>query len=423
MSKNSKNLKNLILNFQLKKTLNSKNLLIKHRINSSQKKKNLISTIKEKFLVIDLDETLIHTEINKNSNKINIRPFAKEFIISLSKFYNIFLFTASFKEYAIPIIKKIDSKNLIKKFFFREFCTKINDDVYIKDLSKLNVNLKDVVIIDNNVNSFYFQKENGIPIKNFYDDQNDVELIKLIPILKNLAGFFDLRTEIKKFVKNNTFIWIKGINWVKENCLNLGVLEEIENVKKIEKKNFFEFEEFFVYNNNNNENNNDKNDNNNNNDKNEEEKNSIYKNYIKNLFNNNINKIIKKNRNNINNINNTISSIHYNNKINNSNEFIKITNNYFYDNNSHIKIDDMENNNNNNEINNKNNIIKNKIKNNKYKIIHNRIFTENLTLNATLNNSVSFEENKTNNNNNSNNNKISIKKLFDNKKRKKIKFI
>ena len=418
MSKFS-NLKNFKLNFHIKKTLKSNNLFIKHRINSSQKKN---STTKEKFLVIDLDETLIHTEINKNSNKINIRPFAKEFIISLSKFYNIFLFTASFKEYAIPIIKKIDTKNLIKKFFFREFCTKINEDVYIKDLSKLNVNLKDVVIIDNNINSFYFQKENGIPIKNFYDDQNDVELIKLIPILKNLAGFFDLRTEIKKFVKNNTFIWIKGINWVKENCLNLGVLEEIENVKKIEKKNFYEFEEFFVYNNNNNNNdknkNNDNNNNNNNNDneKNEEEKNSIYKNYIKNLFNNNINKIIKKNKNNFNNNNNTISSIHYNNKINNSNEFIKITNNYFYDNNSHIKIDDMENNNNNEkEINNKNNIIKNKIKNNKYKIIHNRIFTENLTLNATLNNNLSFEENKTNNNNN----KINIKKLFDNKKRKK----
>ena len=357
--------------------------------------------------MIDLDETLIHTEISQNSTKINIRPFAKDFIFSLSKFYNIFLFTASFKEYAIPIIKKIDSKNLIKKFFFREFCTKINDDVYIKDLSKLNVNLKDVVIIDNNINSFYFQKENGIPIKNFYDDENDVELIKLIPILKNLAGFFDLRTEIKKFVKNNTFIWIKGINWVKENCLNLGVLEEIENVKKIEKKNFYEFEEFFIYNNNNNIDNNE----------NEEEKNSIYKNYIKNLFNNNINKKIKiRNKNNSNNNNNhTINNIHHNN---NSNEFIKITNNYFYDNSSHIKIDDMESNNKNeNEINNKNNIIKNKIKNNKfkYKIIHNRIFTQNLTLNATLNNSLSFEENNKNNNN-----KIDIKKLFDNKKRKKI---
>ena len=407
MSKLSKNLKNFKINFQLKNVLNSKNFSIKHRIHSSQKKNSSISTTKEKFLVIDLDETLIHTEISQNSTKINIRPFAKDFIFSLSKFYNIFLFTASFKEYAIPIIKKIDSKNLIKKFFFREFCTKINDDVYIKDLSKLNVNLKDVVIIDNNINSFYFQKENGIPIKNFYDDENDVELIKLIPILKNLAGFFDLRTEIKKFVKNNTFIWIKGINWVKENCLNLGVLEEIENVKKIEKKNFYEFEEFFIYNNNNNIDNNE----------NEEEKNSIYKNYIKNLVNNNINKKIKIRNKNINNNNNnhTINNIHHNN---NSNEFIKITNNYFYDNSSHIKIDDMESNNKNeNEINNKNNIIKNKIKNNKfkYKIIHNRIFTQNLTLNATLNNSLSFEENNKNNNN-----KIDIKKLFDNKKRKKI---
>ena len=40
--------------------------------------------------------------------------------------------------------------------------------------------------------SFIYQQENGIPIKSWYDDYNDLELFKLIPILKNLEGFYDV---------------------------------------------------------------------------------------------------------------------------------------------------------------------------------------------------------------------------------------
>lgn len=41
----------------------------------------------------------------------------------------------------------------------------------------------------------------------------------MIPILKNLSGFYDVRTEIPKFVVGNTFIWNRAFNWLHENCL------------------------------------------------------------------------------------------------------------------------------------------------------------------------------------------------------------
>ena len=286
---------------------------------------------KEKVLAIDLDESIIHSSFepfenpdyilpiklksNNNNNiksedsnlYINIRPGFSDFLTSLSNYYEIFIFTAASSDYAIPIINLIDPEKIIKKSYFREDCTLIEEETYIKDLNKFNNNydLKDIVLIDNNIISFLFQKENGIPIKSWYDDYNDIELYKLIPILKNLSGFYDVRTEIKKFVKENTFIWIKAINWIKENLLNLMYLKDIECVIQIEKNNF-------------------------------EKLNYKIKN-SKNKLNENSNK--KKN------------------------DFIKITNNFYYEshNNSNIKIED--------EIENINNSINNTIINNNNKNI------------------------------------------------------
>jgi len=44
-------------------------------------------------LVIDLDETLIHYYSEKK--EVRIRPFAKEFLKEMSKFYEIIIFTAA----------------------------------------------------------------------------------------------------------------------------------------------------------------------------------------------------------------------------------------------------------------------------------------------------------------------------------------
>lgn len=82
-------------------------------------------------LVLDLDETLIHCSnqrLNESAMQINlkeenffvhVRPFAMQFIESMSEIFHVHIFTASQKEYADLVIAKIDPKNLIRERFYR----------------------------------------------------------------------------------------------------------------------------------------------------------------------------------------------------------------------------------------------------------------------------------------------------------------
>ena len=235
----------------------------------------------DKILVIDLDETLIHTSFKKIPNPdfqiqldstiytkkkteinaieelsiqkiveayIRIRPGVNEFLSQLSKYYDLYVYSASSKNYLNNIMKHLDKNNIIKKCYCRDDCIiyvensekdfdKPNNKYnYVKDLKKINKDLRNIVFVDNNIMSFKLQEKNGIPIKSFYDDIDDIELFKLIPILKNLSGFYDVRIEIEKFVKNKTFIWSKSIDWLKDNCLNMAYLNEINFVLKKEQQ-------------------------------------------------------------------------------------------------------------------------------------------------------------------------------------------
>jgi len=263
------------------------------------------------------------------------RPYLEIFLSELYPFYEICVFSASSENYASPIIDVIDTKKVITKKFFREDCLFLNNSEtfsYIKDLEKIDKNYNDIIIIDDNVSSFALQKENGIPIKSWRGDIEDIELLKLIPILKNLSGFYDVRTEIKQFVINRTFIWFQGIKWLLNNCLNYTYMKEIIEVMKIDQipiadKLFYYFTEDKV-NNNKNSNNNDSNIGKNFNKMNTN--NSSFKQYKNNLHNLNVNKkqknsIEKRKRGKSANFNNVSDSRQSNNiKFNINNNDIKI---------------------------------------------------------------------------------------------------
>lgn len=52
---------------------------------------------------------------------------------------------------------------------------------------------KDVLIVDDNIYSFAFNLENGIPIIPFYGEKNDKEMIKVIKYLSQIQKAEDLR--------------------------------------------------------------------------------------------------------------------------------------------------------------------------------------------------------------------------------------
>ena len=184
----------------------------------------------KKTLILDLDETLVHSSFTPFENNdiildvdfdgmmyniyVLVRPGVDKFLESISKLFEIVIFTASLSNYASPLLDILDPNNKIKYRLYRDHCTFING-IYIKDLKKLNRNLKDLIIVDNSPLAYAFDIDNGLPIKTWYEDKDDVELSKIIKILEFLAKTKDVRKYIKKFVKENEIIYEDAMNYIK----------------------------------------------------------------------------------------------------------------------------------------------------------------------------------------------------------------
>ena len=110
------------------------------------------------------------------------------------------LFTASTSRYANAIIDRIDPQCFISYRLYRNHCT-VADRGFVKDLSLLNRNLKDVVIVDNTALSYAFHPENALPIDTWINDKNDKQLYNLLPILKHLAKVKDVRIYLREIKK------------------------------------------------------------------------------------------------------------------------------------------------------------------------------------------------------------------------------
>ena len=172
----------------------------------------------KKTLILDLDETLVHSTTSSLGKSdiildvdfegilyniyVLIRPGAENFIKNLSNFFEIVVFTASLSKYASPVLDKLDKDKNIKYRLYREHCTFMNG-IYIKELKRLNRDLKDVIIVDNSPLAYAFNMENGLPIKSWYEDKSDNELDLIFHLLKFLSKVDDVRDYIGLFVENN----------------------------------------------------------------------------------------------------------------------------------------------------------------------------------------------------------------------------
>lgn len=132
-----------------------------------------------------------------------MRPYCLEFLKTISKYYEVFIFTAASESYANYIIDVLDPENkCIRGILFRDHCLQTKKGISIKDLGIIkNRELKNMVIIDNNAHSFALQLENGIPILEWKDDKNDRELKYILHYLMELSRSDDVRTFNKKFLK------------------------------------------------------------------------------------------------------------------------------------------------------------------------------------------------------------------------------
>ena len=184
------------------------------------------SLTQKKTLVLDLDETLVHSqfgafnipsdvviniEIENELHEIHvlIRPGVKEFLEKMSKLYEIVIFTASISKYAGPLLDILDKEKFCSFRLFREHCTLINSS-FVKDLKKLGRDLKNIIIVDNSPLAYLLNSDNGLPILTWFDDKYDQELYKITPVLEFLSEVPDVREYINKMVVNNEISYINA---------------------------------------------------------------------------------------------------------------------------------------------------------------------------------------------------------------------
>ena len=173
---------------------------------------NRIILNKKKYtLLISLDGTLIHFKIdnkNKNNNKgiIQLRPGLNEFLSDIKPYYEIIAFSNGDKKYTDLLINSLDkNKIFFENKLYREHCIIMNND-FVKDISKLGKDLSKIIIVDNLVQNFRLNLENGINIKSFNGEINDKILKELGKILIKIAKFGgDIR---------------RGISYYKDDIIN-----------------------------------------------------------------------------------------------------------------------------------------------------------------------------------------------------------
>ena len=235
---------NSMINIKSKNHLNLK----EKKIESCKLKKN---DIVKKLLILELDETLIHTSFVQVPNcdydyKFNInflerpvtvfvykRPYLNEFLYQMSKYYNIIIYSSNVPEYSNPLIDKLDEEKVIYKRIYKDKKIELNGKL-ISDLTKLIYEYgKNIIIISNNsLHSFINDSNNNtLPINSWNFKKSDDELIKLKSFLEFLSSVNDVRD------------YIKGI--AVKNIIDYERIENLMNTIRLNRKQKNKFYQYY----------------------------------------------------------------------------------------------------------------------------------------------------------------------------------
>lgn len=173
-----------------------------------------------KCLVLDLDETLLHSSfrqvgyanyiipVNIENKVHNIyvlkRPCVDEFLKKVAEHFEIIIYTASLSKYADPLLDQLDTEKVIQHRLFRESCT-FHDGMYVKNLSLLDRDLSQTIIVDNSPVSYMFHPRNAIGCYTWTDEMEDRELEDIGDFLVNIKDVPDVRSHLQHWRKGGDY--------------------------------------------------------------------------------------------------------------------------------------------------------------------------------------------------------------------------
>jgi len=178
-----------------------------------------ITSPKSKYLVLDLDDTLVHCKPEafetsdlvvdfkgmKRKYWLSKRPHLETFFEQMSKHYSIVIYTASSKQYATWVLDQLKIIKYVKRLFHRKHLVDSWQGYLTKDLSLLGVPMKDVILIDDCLQNSYLCPTNFLQIEAYEGNKDDRALMNLIPFLEDLSQKDDVRNvgmRHREFFKN-----------------------------------------------------------------------------------------------------------------------------------------------------------------------------------------------------------------------------
>lgn len=181
-----------------------------------------LNMVKRKTLVLDLDETLIHSHhdgvlrqtvkpgtpsdfvlkvvIDRHPVRffVHKRPHVDFFLEVVSNWYELVVFTASMEIYGAAVADKLDGcKGILKRRYYRQHCN-FDYGSYTKDLSAISNDLSSIFILDNSPGAYRSYPDNAIPIKSWFSDPRDTALLNLLPMLDALRFVSDIRSVLSR---------------------------------------------------------------------------------------------------------------------------------------------------------------------------------------------------------------------------------
>ncbi|SAL98210.1 hypothetical protein [Absidia glauca] len=176
------------------------------------------------LLVLDLDETLLHTYREPTSNVNDywdadyvvyakdrrsclagiLRPGVTEFLVWASGIFEVVVWTAGHDDYAQMVCKLLDPEGtLINHMLSRRTCIRMRsaatgDIMYVKDLCALGRDLGRTFLVDNTPHAATLNLSNLIPIEAYLGGDSDTKLKELQRFLEsNLVRLTDRKNDMR----------------------------------------------------------------------------------------------------------------------------------------------------------------------------------------------------------------------------------
>uniref|UniRef100_A0A1I8I6R9 FCP1 homology domain-containing protein n=2 Tax=Macrostomum lignano TaxID=282301 RepID=A0A1I8I6R9_9PLAT len=177
-----------------------------------------LSRVKRKILVLDLDETLIHSQhdglvqlgtqsrppfdfsVQVRIERHNVRFFVRKrphvdfFLDVVSQWFDLVIFTASLQIYGEAVSQRLDNgRKMFSRGYYRQDC-QVDNGGFTKSLSSISPDLSSVFILDNSPGAYRLFPDNAIPISSWFSDSSDTALLALLPVLDSLRFVNDVRS-------------------------------------------------------------------------------------------------------------------------------------------------------------------------------------------------------------------------------------